>query len=151
MKTFTKDISDQPITGIKRVIKFLQFSKFDLNNSVPVIQAEFGIMHSLNGMALPQLDKSIFITGDGTGEYLPTDMDLDAQGNVIGLDSELINDIEFTTNWLWNDKGMSTFYSLIIKIKDVKEYNINGEKYISGDKSEYIYSAIDLKYYGVIN
>ena len=152
MQTFIKEISDQPITGIKRQVKFLRFDKFDLNDSVPLIKAEFAIMHSINGISLNQLDKSIFLTADGNS-MLPIDLDLDNDGNLSGYESEIVDDMTFTTNWLWNNKGLKGLYDLMFYLKDIKKYNGEGIEYDPNDvehnQDHFIYSYIDLKYSGV--
>jgi hypothetical protein len=59
----------------------------------------------------------------------------------------------FTTNWLWNNKGLKGLYDLMIYLKDIKKYNVNGVEYDSNDstqvKSDFIYSYLDLIYMGV--
>jgi hypothetical protein len=142
MTTFEKTISNQPLTGINRKIVFKRFSEFDLANKVI---AEFDIIHSINNVLLPELDKTIRINADGTGDLQPAMLDI-VDGEIVVTDYTMVKDIEFLSNWLWADKGLTTLFHLLISMKDNKVYDIDGDTYTSGTT----YSAIDLKYKGLI-
>lgn len=147
---FTEDISNSPIyPNITRKISFLSHPEYEINVRKSV-KTELVIRH-FDGLEIESLNKSIIMYSDETGiVHYPIDLDIDENGNITGLDSTpLLNDFEWFVHWLQTDRGMLSMFRLIVKLFNVKEYDINGNN-VGYGSPEAIYTFLDLKYFGII-
>jgi hypothetical protein len=153
---FSYPISNHPqASAITRTMTFIRFNLFDLDG-IHAITAEFKLNHFAldytgGTYSLESLNKNIqFFINDQGGLTNPIDLDIDVQGNLVGMDSELVDDIDFAVNWFGSNKGMLTFFQLAILKFDQKIYAIDGTPCDTINNLSPIYSLIDLKYFGIV-
>jgi hypothetical protein len=148
---FEYPISNHPKSDkITRKLSFIRFQRFDLDGNRNVVP-EFMIRHFSDEYELVKENKPIFFYIDDSGGFTnPIDLDIDADDNFTGLDSEKVNDIDFFINWNNNNKGLKRLFYISIIRYDQKIYDVNGVLCSTDNGLTPIYSLIDLKFFDII-
>lgn len=144
---FTENITNSPhFPNITRKISFLSHPVYEINSRL--VKTELIIRH-FDTEEIPDLNRGIVLVTDNAGPYLPIGMDIDGNGNIIGLDTlPIVSGIEWFIHWLQVDKGMFSMFKLITKLYDIRQYDKAGND-VGPYSPEAYYTFFDLKYFGL--